>query len=615
MANLKLVSEPVDGSGLLRALHAITRMLQGERELAAGSKRILCELAALTGAQRGVLYVKRGSGEAAKLELAATYALEPGQSLPKTLRIGESLVGQCAQERKRIVLDEVPRDYARVGSVLGSVTPQGLVIQPLLFEGEVQAVIELAALKRFGETQLALLEQLTESVGAVMHSIDAAARAEEVLRETQPLVERARNERDELKQANARLEEKVEQLTLATHYKSQFLASMSHELRTPLNSLLILARLLVDNPDKNLSPKQVEYVQTIHAAGTDLLSLINDILDLAKIESGTVVLDIDDSRMSDLVDYVERTFRQVAHQRKLKFEIRRDERVAATIGTDLKRLQQILKNLLSNAFKFTERGKVSLTIRAAESGWSPDRDALMNAQSVIAFEVEDTGIGIPEAQRSAIFEAFRAGAAGGAHYGGTGLGLSICRQLTRMLGGEIRVESTPGKGSRFTLYLPVNPSAKSRPRTTVRAPLLYAPPPPESLLAAPTPRTDGLAGRKVLIIDDDIRNIFALAGALEEHGILVVDAESGKSGLDLLQREPHIDAVLMDIMMPDLDGFDSIRMIRGLKQFRDLPIIAVTARAMKGDREKCIEAGATDYISKPVNVSHLLSLLKGWLGR
>ena len=615
MANLKLVSESSESGALLRALQAITRMLQGERSLAGASKRILSELAALTGAQRGVLYVKRGAGDSAKLELAATYALEPGQNLPKALRIGESLVGQCAQERKRMLFDEVPRDYVRVGSVLGSMTPQGLIIQPLLFEGEVKAVIELASLKRFSESQLGLLDQLTDSVGAVMHSIDTAARGEEMLRDARHLAEQSRKERDELKQANARQDEKVEQLTLASHYKSQFLASMSHELRTPLNSLLILARLLVDNPDKNLSPKQVEYVQTIHAAGTDLLSLINDIRDLAKIESGTVVLEMDDSRMSDLVEYVERTFRQVAHHRKLKFEIRKDDGLPATLTTDLKRLQQILKNLLSNAFKFTERGKVTLAIRSVDSGWSADRLGLANAERVIAFEVEDTGIGISEAQRSAIFEAFRAGAAGGAHYGGTGLGLSICRQLTRLLNGEIQVESASGKGSRFTLYLPLNAAAKSRPRTAVRAPLLYAPPPPESQPVAPVPRTDALAGRKVLIIDDDIRNIFALAGALEEHGIQVVDAESGKSGLDVLKREPHIDAVLMDIMMPDLDGFDSIRLIRGLKQFRHLPIIAVTARAMKGDREKCIEAGATDYISKPVNVSHLLSLLKGWLGQ
>ena len=612
MANLKLVTELADGGGLQRALQAVTRMLQGDRDPAAASKRILSELATLIGAQRGVLYVQRGSGDEARLELAATYALEPGQNLPKTLRMGESLVGQCAQERKPILFDEVPRDYVRVGSVLGSMTPLGLIIQPLMFEGEVRAVIELASLRRFSEAQLALLGQLTEAAGAVMHSIETIARADEVMRDSNVTGNRARKEREDVKQGQARLEEKVEQLTLASHYKSQFLASMSHELRTPLNSLLILARLLVDNPEKNLSTKQIEYAQTIHAAGTDLLALINDILDLAKIESGTVVLDIDDVRVSDLVEYVERTFRQVAQHRKLKFEIRKGDTVPAVIATDVKRLQQILKNLLSNAFKFTERGTVSLHIRLANSGWKAVRAELAKAPGVIAFEVEDTGIGIPESQRSAIFEAFRAGAAGGAHYGGTGLGLSICRQLTRLLGGEIRVESTPGKGSRFMLYLPLG-AEKARPRMAVRAPLLYAPPPPDGAAQQPAQRVDGLSGRKVLIIDDDIRNIFALAGALEEHGIQVVDAESGKAGLDLLKREPDIDAVLMDIMMPDLDGFDSIRLIRGLKQFGNLPIIAVTARAMKGDREKCIEAGATDYISKPVNVSHLLSLLKGWL--
>ncbi|HEV8094372.1 MAG TPA: response regulator [Burkholderiales bacterium] len=415
---------------------------------------------------------------------------------------------------------------------------------------------------------------------------------------------------EELRRVNAQLEEKVEQLTLASHYKAQFLASMSHELRTPLNSLLILARLLVDDPEKNLGPKQVKYAQTIHAAGTDLLALISDIVDLAKIESGTVVVDLESARVSELVDYVERTFRQVAQNRKLQFEIVTDEAVPATIRTDLKRLQQILKNLLSNAFKFTERGRVSLRIAPAASGWSPGHAGLEGAFGVLAFVIEDTGIGMPESQRDAILEAFRPGA-DGAHYRGTGLGLSICRQLTRLLGGEIRIESTAGTGSRFTLYVPLNPAAESRTRSATRASVPVA---PSHANAAARPSA-GLAGRKILIIDDDIRNVFALTGALEEHGIKVVDAENGKSGLDVLQRQPDIDAVLMDIMMPGLDGFDSIRLIRGLKQFRELPIIAVTARAMKGDREKCIEAGATDYLAKPVSVSHLLSLLKAWLGR
>ena len=425
---------------------------------------------------------------------------------------------------------------------------------------------------------------------------------------------RAANQRLEaLQRVNAELEEKVEQLTLASHYKAQFLASMSHELRTPLNSLLILARLLVDNPDKNLKPKQIEYARTIHAAGTDLLTLISDIVDLAKIESGTVLLEIESARVSELVDYAERTFRQVATDRGLQFEIAADELLPAMIRTDLKRVQQILKNLLSNAFKFTERGKVTLRMSLAASGWSPGHPGLEgDFVGVLALTVEDTGIGMPESQRDAIFEAFRPGA-GAAHYRGTGLGLPICRQLTRLLGGEIRVESTAGVGSRFTLYLPLKPGAESTTRTATHVPVPVAPRPDH---AAELPKLGaGLAGRKILIIDDDIRNIFALTGALEEHGIRVVDAENGKAGLDLLQRQSDIDAVLMDIMMPDLDGFDSIRLIRGLKQFRELPIIAVTARAMKGDREKCIAAGATDYISKPVSVSHLLTLLKAWLVR
>jgi len=421
---------------------------------------------------------------------------------------------------------------------------------------------------------------------------------------------KAANQRlEELQRVNAQLEEKIEQLTLASHYKAQFLAGMSHELRTPLNSLLILARLLVDNPEKNLKPKQVEYAKTIHAAGSDLLALIGDVVDLAKIESGGVLLDFESARVSELVDYVERTFRRVALDRGLQFEIAIGEGVPATLRTDLKRLQQILKNLLSNAFKFTERGKVSLTIAPAAS---PGQPGLEGEFGVLAFAVEDTGIGIPESQRDAIFEAFRPGV-GGAHYRGTGLGLSICRQLTRLLGGEIRVESTAGAGSRFTLYLPIKPGAESGTRKPAHAPAPVAPAPEN---AAGLPRLGaGLAGRKILIIDDDIRNIFALTGALEEHGIKVMDAENGKAGLELLQRQADIDAVLMDMMMPDLDGFDSIRLIRGLKQFRELPIIAVTARAMKGDREKCIAAGATDYIAKPVSVSHLLSLLKAWLVR
>ncbi|HEX5612283.1 MAG TPA: response regulator, partial [Burkholderiales bacterium] len=441
------------------------------------------------------------------------------------------------------------------------------------------------------------LEQLAESIGTALHAVEA----ESMLRKRQ----------EELQRKNAELQEKAEQLALASRYKSEFLANMSHELRTPLNSLLILARLLVDNPDGTLGAKQLEYVRTSHAAGTDLLELINEILDLAKIESGTVVLDIDAVTVSGLLEDAERTFRQVALDKGLQFEVAVDPAVPPTIRTDSRRLQQVLKNLLSNAFKFTDSGSVALRVERVRSGWSPGHADLDSAAGVVAFIVEDTGIGIPEEKRRSIFQAFRQ--AGADEREGTGLGLSICLQLTRLLHGEIRVESLKGAGSRFTVYLPFNVSAQAEAalrRGERREETLAAPgrPPAEPAFA-------GLAGRRVLIIDDDIRNVFALTGALEEHGIRVLDAESGAAGLELLKREPHVDAVLMDMMMPGLDGFDSIRMIRSQPQFRDLPIVAVTARAMKGDREKCIEAGATDYISKPVDVGQLLQQLQGCLSK
>ena len=575
------------------SLARFVRMLQAERDLAGMSKRILSELAPLLDAQQGVLYVQRGHGEDTRLELFASYALGPGQNLPRTLRLGETLVGQCAQEKKRIVLTGVPR------SVLGSASPLAVIIVPALYEGGVKAVIELASLHPFGETQLVFLEQLAESIGTALHAVEA----ESLLRRRQ----------DELQRKNEELQDKAEQLALASHYKSEFLANMSHELRTPLNSLLILARLLVDNPDGTLAPKQLEYLRTIHAAGADLLELINEILDLAKIESGTVVLDIDAVQLAGVLQDAERTFRQVALDKRLQFRVSAESAVPPTMRTDARRLQQILKNLLSNAFKFTESGSVTLRVERARSGWTPGHAGLDGASGVVAFMVEDTGIGIPDEKRRSIFQAFRQadGSADDRHEG-TGLGLSICLQLTRLLGGEIRVESLKGAGSRFTVFLPFSPGAQVesalRQRQREELPLGPRPRAAQAALA-------GLAGRKVLIIDDDIRNVFALTGALEEHGIRVLDAESGSAGLDSLKREPDVDAVLMDMMMPGLDGFDSIRMIRSQHQFRDLPIIAVTARAMKGDREKCIEAGATDYLSKPVDVGQLLAQLQSCLAK
>jgi CheY-like chemotaxis protein/two-component sensor histidine kinase len=394
---------------------------------------------------------------------------------------------------------------------------------------------------------------------------------------------------------------------------------MSHELRTPLNSLLILARLLADNVGGNLTSKQVEFARTIHSSGAELLALINDILDLAKIESGTVTLNIASERFAEVVDALERTFRQMAGDKGLEFNVQVSPALPPSMQTDGKRLQQILTNLLSNGFKFTTQGEVRLRIEPAASGWSLGHPVLERAHPVIAFSVIDTGIGIPASKQRLIFEAFQqADGSTSREYGGTGLGLSISRELARLLGGEIRVASTPGEGSTFTLYLPLDyqPSEDdgvARPETELanhagESDSLAAVSGDEAAALAPQAGA-ALAGRKVLVVDDDIRNVFAMTSALETHGLKVLHAESGKECLDTLKRERDVDLVLMDVMMPGLDGLDTMRMLRNLEGYRGLPVIAVTAKAMLGDREKCIDAGANDYIAKPLNVDVLLATL------
>ncbi|MGH8740259.1 MAG: ATP-binding protein, partial [Burkholderiales bacterium] len=414
----------------------------------------------------------------------------------------------------------------------------------------------------------------------------------------------------EIEQARAALEEKAEQLSLSSRYKSEFLANMSHELRTPLNSLLILARLLSDNVGGNLTPKQVEFARTIHSSGAELLALINDILDLAKIESGTVTLNITQEPFRDVCEYVERTFRQMAADKALEFQVIVDPQLPSSLDTDAKRVQQIITNLLSNAFKFTSKGSVKLRVDRAKGGWSPGHAVLDHADSVVAFAVVDTGIGIPPNKQRLIFEAFQqADGTTSREYGGTGLGLSISRELARLLGGEIRVSSTPGQGSTFTLYLPLDhapaePAAPREPQAMQDAPVTAV----EAEAAAPQASNE-LTEKRVLVVDDDIRNVFALTSALEQHGMRVMHADSGKEAIELLKQARDVDLVLMDVMMPGLDGFDTMRIIRQLDGYKALPIIAVTAKAMAGDREKCMEAGASDYIAKPVNVDVLFATL------
>jgi signal transduction histidine kinase/HAMP domain-containing protein/CheY-like chemotaxis protein len=663
-------------------LARFTRMLQGHRDLVTVSRLILSELTPLVNAQQAAFYVADYRSGESQLELLAGYAQRHGKGLPRKVAFGEGLVGQCAFEKKRIVL-EAPPDYVRIGSALGNGAPVNVIILPVLFEGQVKAVIEIASFQQFSPTHQSFLDQLTESIGVVLHTISANMQTEYLLHQSQSLTAELQAQQEELKKTNDRLEtqalnlqksesllkgkqdelraaneqlqekarqlseqmrqvefknreieqarsaleEKAEQLSLSSRYKSEFLANMSHELRTPLNSLLILARLLADNLGGNLTPKQVEFARTIHSSGAELLALINDILDLAKIESGTVTLNVAPEPFEDIRDSVERTFRQVAVDKGLEFVVDVDAALPRDIQTDAKRLQQIVTNLLSNAFKFTAKGSVRLAMSPAASGWSAGHPVLDDAPGVVAFAVRDSGIGIPANKQRLIFEAFQqADGTTSREYGGTGLGLSISRELARLLGGEIRLDSTPGHGSTFTLYLPleyrsvqdVAPPARELNTAPALAAALReqetpepeAPVDPADAAEIAPHATAALAGRKVLVVDDDIRNVFALTSALEVHGMQVLHAESGKEGIDILKRaRGAVDVVLMDVMMPGLDGIDTMRIIRQLDGYRDLPIVAVTAKAMVGDREKCLEAGATGYVAKPVNMDVLLATL------
>jgi HAMP domain-containing protein/signal transduction histidine kinase/DNA-binding response OmpR family regulator len=912
-------------------LARFTRLLQGQRDLQAVTKLILSELAPLVSAHHGVFYMMDSQEIDARLRMIASYGYRSSRKLATSFLPGEGLVGQCAVEKTRIWLTDVPRDYIVVSSGLGAAPPTNIVVLPILFEQQVKAVIEIASLDRFTETHLSFLDQLMESIGVVLNTIEANSRTESLLTQSQSLAQELQQTNQELaekarllseqnieverknrevEQAKLALEEKATQLALSSKYKSEFLANMSHELRTPLNSLLILAQQLSDNPEGNLSGKQVEFAKTIHGSGSDLLTLINDILDLSKIESGTVTLDVSEYRFSNLRNYVDRTFRHMAEAKHLGFTVELADALPTAVMTDTTRLQQVLKNLLSNAFKFTSHGQVALQISLVTSGWTSDHPNLVHADAVLAFSVKDTGVGIASDKLQLIFEAFQqADGSTARKYGGTGLGLSISRELARLLGGEIRVESVVNSGSTFTLFLPYNragfinydqarqpqparmapppaqvvyantlqlenevapmamsgggmvqvveygtlddrgliapgdpsvliveddaafagivlefareknfkgivthlgdsvlsmardylPSAilldldlpdidgftvldrlkrdpstrhipvhvmssmRERERALRQGAISYINKPverealqeeftriqkflmggkrsllvvddekmqrdsivsligdsdlrivavengadalealrtshfdcmvldltlpdisgfdlldvigkepnlrdlpiviytakelsrkevtklkryaktivikdarsPERLLDetalflhrshASLPELQrrmleeihaadgGLAGRKVLIVDDDLRNIFALSSLLERQQMQVSFAENGRDGIEVLEKDPTIEIVLMDIMMPEMDGYDTMRAIRRIPKFKSLPIITLTAKAMKGDRDKCIAAGASDYITKPVDVAQLLSLMRVWL--
>ncbi len=636
-----------------------TRMLQGQDDLASVSSMILSELATLVSAQHGVFYsiTSPSDGSDPVLELQAGYGYEERKRLSTSFRLGEGLVGQCAKEKKRILLTEVPGDYVRINSGLGESPPLNIIVLPVLFEGSVRAVVELASFSSFSITHQAFLDSITESIGIVLSTIEASALTETLLKQSQSLAEELRAQQEELRESNedlgrqARLlaeqnieaekknqeveqskrlvEEKVSQLAVSSKYKSEFIANMSHELRTPLNSLLILAQQLEDNPDHNMTDTQVEYASVIHSSGNDLLELLNSILDLAKVESGTVTAEMSDLSLVEFRRALLREFEHVAQGKGLGYSIDLAPGTPADIVTDPQRLRQILKNLLSNAFKFTEHGQVQVRIGLADHGWSSEKEPLANAPFVIALSVSDSGIGIERAQQQRIFEAFAQGDGTTARlYGGTGLGLSISRELVSLLGGEITVASTPGQGSTFTVYLPSGRHETAAPAIPARvipawerpAPLV-APDQPAAELDGSGPdqrRSNGrgdspIDGLKILVVDDDIRNILALTALLERGHADVTVAESGADAISTLERMPDFGMVLMDIMMPVMDGYETMRAIRAIDHFKSLPIIAFTAKAAANERQRCIDAGASDYVPKPVDTAELLAALRPWL--
>ncbi|GAA2681601.1 MULTISPECIES: HAMP domain-containing protein [Actinosynnema] len=577
-------------------LARLSGLMQGHRDLDALARLVMSELTPLVGAQHGAFYLV--DEESGALELTATYGRRAG-GRPKRFQLGEGLVGQVAADRKTVVVSSVPRGYLEIGSGLGAATPASIVIVPVMFQGEALGVIELASFGEFGHSHLDLLDQLKENIGVNVNTMQANARTDSLLVESQRLTE-------ELRAGSVELEDRARQLSSASKYKSEFMANMSHELRTPLNSLLILAKLLTDNLDGNLNPKQVEFARTIHSSGTDLLQLIDDILDLTKVESGHMQVQTDPVRVSDVVGYVESLTLPLAAEKGLDFDVSVQPDVPSTLHTDEHRLQQILRNLLSNAVKFTHEGEIRLRIRTAGPS--------------VAFDVQDTGIGIPAEKLSVIFEAFQqADGTTSRKYGGTGLGLSISRELSALLEGRLDVRSEPGFGSTFTLYLPLGDQSlvDVRPQPEALPELLTPVDEPAEAVVAPAelpPAPMRFHGEKVLIVDDDLRNVFALTSVLELHGLQVIYADNGITGVRALEQYDDVTLVLMDIMMPELDGNATMSAIRAMARYEDLPVIAVTAKAMKGDREKSLASGATDYVTKPVDTDHLLRLIAFYLG-
>ncbi len=645
IGNLRLTTDVNTEQDWLKTnLARFTNMLQGQRDLVTVGRLLLSELTPLVNGHRGVIYQVENE-DSPQLHLLAAHAGDGAYPHPQVLQFGESLVGQCAMDKRQRLVADIPPDAVPISSALLRVVPRNLVVLPVLFENQVKAVIELASLSSFTTSQMTFLEQLTDSIGIVLNSIEATMQTEGLLKQSQQLAGELQAQQRELQQTNEQLEQKAQQLAernveverknqeieqarraleekatelaLTSKYKSEFLANMSHELRTPLNSILILGQQLTENPDGNLTGKQVEFARTIHGAGTDLLNLISDILDLSKIESGTVTVDAEEILTSNLLETVGRPFRHEAENRQLSFKIDVDPNLARSIVTDSKRLQQVLKNLLSNAFKFTAEGGVRMEVAAVAGGWSADHPVLNSAPAVIAFEVSDTGIGIPLEKQKLIFEAFQQADAGTSRkYGGTGLGLAISRELASLLGGEIHLKSAPGKGSTFTLYLPLNYSGPTvAPRAQVApgytgAPALQAAVQANMSERANEPLPDDRLNLEpgdtiLLIVEDDPHYARVLIDLARDKGFKVLIATRGTEALDLAkQYQPA--AVSLDVFLPDMLGWTVLSQLKHNPLTRHIPVQIIT---LDEDRQHALARGAFSFVNKPTTTEGVSAAL------
>ncbi|HEX2641217.1 MAG TPA: response regulator, partial [Pyrinomonadaceae bacterium] len=657
-------------------LAKFSRLLQGQRDLLTVARLILSEMAPLVGMQHGVFYIADNSDGEAELKLLGSYAYRKRKSVANEFRLGEGIIGQCALEKERIILNDVPGDYVKINSGLGEAAPTSIVALPVLFEGQIKAVIELASFQPFSENHFAFLDQLTESIGIVINTIEANMRTEELLKQSQSLAqelqlgqaelqetnrrlelqaqslqtseELLKQQQEELQQTNQELEEKAQllseqkneveqknrqielartaledkakQLALSSKYKSEFLANMSHELRTPLNSMLILSKMLSENPEGLLGEKQIEFANTIHSSGVDLLALINEILDLSKIESGTMAVEIGDFLFTDLRADIIRTFSQIAEDKGLYLSVELQPGMPDRIHTDVKRLRQVLKNLLSNAFKFTEFGEIDVKVGVAESGWSPDHITLNQAKSVIAFNVSDTGIGIPEDKQMLIFEAFQqADGTTSRKYGGTGLGLSISREIARLLGGELTLHSVPGKGSTFTFYIPdsYEPARPPTPRNEVeelaveneaeqaRFMALEADSGVEAhiQIIVSDDRSEIVPGDKVLlIVEDDSSFARTLVDVGHELGFKCLVAQQGDDAL-MTARKYRPDAITLDLTLPGIHGYAVLDRLKHDPSTRHIPVQVIS---VIDDMKRLLRLGAMGHIAKPTGREKLV---------